>query len=323
MGITYNDKSKIFHIFTHSTSYQILLYRNTYPLHLYWGHRIYDDACTWQLEAPYRRADILLKSSPDDAMFSREYLPFEYPCYGTSDFRTPAYGLTDSRGLGISDVRFSSWEIISGKPPLEGLPSSYCESPEDAQTLILILKDHVSALEIALYYTAFEHCDVITRHARITNGGQETIHLNGAVSMSLDMKRGTDQMLQLCGTALRETHIEKRPLGTGITAIESLRGISSHQANPFAAFVNNNTTETQGEVFAVSLVYSGNFRIQAEKDMYGCMRLQAGIHPYQFRWQLPPGSSFTTPEALLVYSHEGLGTMSRCFHRFLRKHISR
>lgn len=63
MGITFNSESGIFHIFTHSTSYQILLYRNTYPLHLYWGHRVYDDSCTWQLEAPYRRA----------------HLPSEYP----------------------------------------------------------------------------------------------------------------------------------------------------------------------------------------------------------------------------------------------------
>lgn len=77
MGITFNSESGIFHIFTHSTSYQILLYRNTYPLHLYWGHRVYDDSCTWQLEAPYRRARLLLNTQPDDGMFSREYLPFE------------------------------------------------------------------------------------------------------------------------------------------------------------------------------------------------------------------------------------------------------
>lgn len=323
MGITFNSESGIFHIFTHSTSYQILLYRNTYPLHLYWGHRVYDDSCTWQLEAPYRRARLLLNTQPDDGMFSREYLPFEYPCYGTSDFRTPAYDLTDSQGCGISDPRFVSWEIVPGKPPLDGLPSSYCDSPEEAQTLILTLRDPVSALQLELFYTAFEDSDVITRHTRLTNGGQEPVQLNAAASMSLDMKHGTDEMIQLCGTALRETHIEKRGLGTGITAIESLRGISSHQANPFAAFVNRDTTETQGEAFALSLVYSGNFRIQAEKDMYGSMRLQAGINPCHFRWQLAPGSSFTTPEALLVYSGEGLGTMSRCFHRFMRRHIAR
>ena len=323
MGIQFNAESKIFHIYTHSTSYQILLYRDAYPLHLYWGCRVYDDTCTWQLEAPYRRAGILLNMNPDDPMFSREYLPFEYPCYGTSDFRTPAFDLIDSQGYGISDPRLVSWQIVPGKPELDGLPSSYCESPEEAQTLILTLKDAVSALEIELFYTAFENLDVITRHARLRNGGSEALMLQGAASMSLDMKHGAEEMIQLCGTALRETHMEKRSLGTGITAIESLRGISSHQANPFAAFVSRNTTETQGEAFAVSLVYSGNFRIQAEKDMYGSMRLQAGIHPHGFRWKLEPGGSFTTPEALLVYSGEGLGTMSRCFHRFLRSRVSR
>lgn len=323
MGITFNRDSGIYHLFTNNTSYQILLYENVYPLHLYWGHRVYDDNCAWQLEAPYRRAHILLHAHPDDPGFSREYLPFEYPCYGTSDFRSPAYDISDWRGHGVSDARLISWQILSGKPELEGLPSSYCGDVDEAQTLILTLRDSVSGLEIQLVYSVFENSDVITRHARFTNGGEHDLRLNGAASMSLDMKHGPEQMIQLCGTALRETHVEKRALGTGITAIESLRGISSHQANPFAAFARRDVTETCGEVFAISLVYSGNFRIQAERDMYGSTRVQAGIHPHQFSWKLEPGGVFTTPEALLVYSGEGLGGMSRRFHPFLRTHISR
>ena len=68
--------------------------------------------------------------------------------------------------------------------------------------------------------------------------------------------------MHLSGAWGRERHIEKRPLRSGMQAIESRRGASSHQQNPFAALVSKNVDEEQGEVFAFSLVYSGNFIAQ-------------------------------------------------------------
>lgn len=323
MGISFHSESGIFHIFTNNTSYQILLYRDTYPLHMYWGTRVYADAPVEQLEAAYRRHSLLIGIEPDDPMFSREYLPFEYPCYGSSDFRSPAYSIRDVNGSHISDARYVSHQIVSGKPPIPSLPSSYCECPEDAQTLVISLQDPVLKMQIDLFYTAFEESDVITRHTEFRNYGGDSIRLTRALSLSMDLKHGPTQMLELCGTALRETHVERRSIGTGISGFESRRGISSHQHNPFAALLNPETTETNGEAWAVSLVYSGNFTFQAERDMYGSVRFQAGINPFGFEWCLKPGERFATPEALLVHSSHGLEEMSLRFHRFLRTRIAR
>lgn len=323
MGISYNEKSNIFHIYTRNTSYQILLYQNAYPLHMYWGQRVYADAPRLQLEAGYRRASILLTKAPDDPMFSREYLPFEYPCYGTSDFRSPGYEIVDFQGNRITDARYVSHKILTGKPAIAGLPSSHCTKPDEAQTLIITLQDPVLNLQIDLYYTAFEKRNVITRHTEFKNLGTEAIHLTRALSFSMDMKHGPGQMLQLCGTALRETNMERRDIGTGMTGFESRRGISSHQHNPFVALVNPDTTETAGEVFAASLVYSGNFTMQTERDMYGSIRFQAGINPIGFDWYLKAQVSFATPEVLLVHSSNGLEQMSLTYHHFMRDCIAR
>ena len=46
-----------------------------------------------------------------------------------------------------------------------------------------------------------------------------------------------------------------------------------------------------------------------------------GLHPDMFSWELKPGESFCTPEAVLNYSHNGLNEMSQNFHRLYREHL--
>lgn len=321
--IRYNPEECSFHLATKNTSYLLAIYKNAYPIHLYWGARVYGEDMLWSLEAAYRRLNRLLDPMPDDSEFSLEYLPQEYPSYGTSDFRPAAYEIRDPNGNRITDARYLDHTIVSGKPDIPGLPACYAEDADKAETLILRLRDDVLKLEIKLYYSVFEDYDVIARHTEFIYLGDETLYLENALSMSLDSIYGYDEMIQLCGTALREKHMTRRALGNGITAIESKRGISSHQQSPFCALVNAGTTEHSGDAWGVSLVYSGNFILRTDNDMYNAVRLQVGIHPDTFSWQLTAGSHFHTPEALLVYSDEGLNGMSQRFHRVFLERLAR
>ncbi len=47
-----------------------------------------------------------------------------------------------------------------------------------------------------------------------------------------------------------------------------------------------------------------------------------GIHPSWFDWKLDAGESFQTPEAVMVYSTEGLNGMSRIFHKLYGKRLA-
>jgi alpha-galactosidase len=76
-------------------------------------------------------------------------------------------------------------------------------------------------------------------------------------------------------------------------------------------------SETDGEVKGFALVYSGNFLVEAEVNEMGRLRFNMGIHPMGLQWYLKPGGMFETPEAVLVRSNEGLGGMSRSFHRLI------
>ena len=48
-----------------------------------------------------------------------------------------------------------------------------------------------------------------------------------------------------------------------------------------------------------------------------------GINPEGFSWYLAPGEEFYSPEAVMVYTNEGIGEMSRIFHRLYANNLIR
>ena len=250
-------------------------------------------------------------------------MQLEYPAYGNSDFRSPAFQVQFADGSTVCNPKYKDYKIFKGKPALDGLPSTYTESDGEADTLEIVLEDELSHLQITLLYTAFKDFNTITRSVLFKNNGTENIKILKALSMSVDMRRSGYDMLQLSGAWARERHIYKRPLVPGMQSVESRRGASSAQQNPFIALLSKGADEKSGDVYAVNLVYSGNFFAGAEVDQYATTRLSAGINQFDFTWLLEPGQSFQTPEAVMVYSDKGLGKMSRTFHKLYRERLCR
>lgn len=101
----------------------------------------------------------------------------------------------------------------------------------------------------------------------------------------------------------------------------SSAGYSSHFHNPFLSLVDPSTTESQGEAWGFSLIYTGSFSVNVEKGSQGLTRALLGFNPDQLSWKLGPGETLTSPECVSVYSDSGVGGMSRAFHRLYRKHL--
>ena len=139
----------------------------------------------------------------------------------------------------------------------------------------------------------------------------------------MDLPTQEYDVMTLAGAHTEEKNVYRRPLCADSVTIESSRGTSSPQATPFIGLLSPGTTEEQGEVLGVNLIYSGNFYGCVQCGQYGTIRVQLGINPYQFGWQLAPGTSFCTPEAVLVYSVNGLAGMSNIFHRLYRTRVCR
>ncbi|MGH4050885.1 MAG: alpha-galactosidase [Clostridium sp.] len=322
MNITFEQATKSFHLQTGNTSYVMQIYKDGYLAHLYWGRRLRMPISN-ELLALKLRGSFSANPDNEDDSFSLDTLPQEFPSYGNTDLRVPAYEVQLENGTTITDLRFVSYDILKGKPALIGLPSTYVENEDEALTLEIVMFDSLINLKVVLAYSIFDKHDAITRSVRFINEGHTNLKLLRALSMSVDFNKDEYDFMNLSGSWARERHVERTALSSGNKSIESRRGASGHQQNPFIALLSPDATEEHGEVYGFSLVYSGNFLAQAEIDQYNTTRVSMGINPFGFSWLLTPMETFQTPEVVMVYSCEGIGNMSRTYHKLYRSRLCR
>ncbi|MFO8069860.1 MAG: alpha-galactosidase [Alkalibacterium sp.] len=322
-NLIYVNEDKLeFHLTNQEVSYIFRVFeKSKQPEHLYFGKSIQNRPSFDFLIEREPRSSINLNEK--DYTSSLEHTKQEYPGFGTTDFRYPAFELEYPEGDRISNFAYDSYVIHEGKPKLEGLPATYTDSAGEAQTLEVILRDAHSNLLISLFYSIFETRSLITRSVKFHNEGKEIVKLNHAMSMSIDFPDDDFDMIHLNGAWARENHVERQPLFKGVQSISSARGASSHMHNPFFALVRPETTERQGDVYGFSLVYSGNHLGQVEVDTYNVTRATMGINPYQFQWKLKPDEAFQTPEVVMVYSATGINGMSQTYHDLYRNRLAR
>lgn len=101
----------------------------------------------------------------------------------------------------------------------------------------------------------------------------------------------------------------------------STTGYSSHFYNPFLGITSRTTTESHGDAWGFSLVYTGSFLAEVEQSPHGLVRASIGMNKYQLSWALQPGETLASPECVAVYSATGMGGMSRNFHRLYRHNL--
>lgn len=322
MPIIYNEKTREFHLYNQEISYIIKILDNDQPGQLYYGKRLTHREDFGHL-FEYAMRDMSPYAFEENSTFSLENIKQEYPTFGCGDMRFPAYEIERENGSHVVEFVYKEHKIYNGKPKLEGLPATYVESDDEAQTLELVLEDTSINTRIVLLYTIYEAFPVIARSVRFECDSDEKITLLSAMSVCVDLPDKDYEMIDLAGVWARERHVRRHKLDYGIQSIYSMRGCSSYQFNPFLALARENADEFQGQVYGFSLVYSGNFLAQTEVDNYDTARVLMGIHPNGFKWTLGKGESFQTPEMVMVYSEAGLNGMSQTFHKLYRTRLAR
>lgn len=316
MPITFDFEKQLFHLSNSHISYIIGIEKEKYITHRYFGKALpfYTGSNALQ------RIDRGFATNPDiaDRTFSLNALPMETSTQGTGDHRISNYQIRRMNGSNVTNFFYRDHTISSGKAPLNGLPSL---RGENTTTLEIMLVDEIQQLEMTLVYNLYKDHPIITRNVRFINHGKETVFLENAGSMMLDLPRNDFDMVTLTGSHTNEANIARQALHTGIQKIESSRGTSSPQHQPFLALADSTTDEFQGEVYAFHLVYSGNFAAQVEVEQYGSSRVQLGIQPETFEWCLAPEETFQTPEVVINYSNEGFNGMSQTFHKVYQEQL--
>lgn len=322
MGIVYSKSDRTFTIQTKNTTYQMQVDPYGFLLHLYYGKKT-DGSCMDYLLTYYDRG---FSGNPfdagDDRTYSMDALPQEYPSYGTGDYRSTALIVENADGSTACDLRYRSHRIFNGKYKIPGLPAVYADETE-SQTLEIVMEDAVTGVEVTLQYGVLPDYDVITRSEKIVYRGEGKICIRKAQSACLDFVQGKYDLLTFYGRHAMERTMQREPVTHGSHVIGSVRGTSSHQYNPMMILADENTTDQYGNCYAMSFVYSGNFKGETLKDQFGQTRALMGLQDEMFSYPLAEGETFYTPEVLLTFSGSGMNLLSQNLHRCIRQHICR
>ena len=316
-----SKNGNIFSIDNGRVSYIFSVEKDKYLMHRYFGRYINQYAGSAQ--PFFFDRGFCSNPDPEDKRFSLDTLPQEYPDMNQGDFRSPAYIIQTEDGCRVTRFFYKGYEIIHGKPGLEGLPSVYAEGENEAETLCITLEDECLQAQIRLYYTIFRDFDAICRHVEFVNQGKQEIYMERLMSTSMDFP-GTDyDLLTLSGSHTSEKNINRRAVSGDSVVIESSRGCSSPQENPCVILMDKESTEYQGQVWGFNYVYSGDFQAVVQTGQYQTVRVQMGMNPQTFGWRLSSGQKFVSPETVMVYSCSGLNGMSQTFHSLYRKRLCR
>lgn len=317
--IQFIEKQQLFHLTTPQSSYVMAVADGEWLGHLYYGPKLAD---TTGMEKAFRLNEFPFSPAVNerDKVRFTQLFPFEYSFFGMGDYREPCLSVENEYGMNGVELTYRSFEIIPGKVIPEGLPHTRGDNA-CCDTLDLLMADDVLGLDVHLLYTVYQDLDVIVKSVKVVNRSDAPVTLKRVLSGQLNQEPEECEVLTLHGSWGRERTITRQPLMTGSVSAESLRGVSSAEDSPFLAILSPGTTQTMGEVWGMSLIYSGNFLAKAQIDQAGRLRCVMGIHPEGFSWPMVPGDTFQSPEVALVYSGEGLGKMTRTYHDLYRSHL--
>jgi len=270
---------------------------------LYWGGRI---GARDSLPAAH--------SNPEAASFDSPYTttPQEYAGWGAGLFTEPALKVSfadGNRDLVLHFVR---------------------ATPNGSQSLDVLLKDISREIYVTLRYSIDPESGVLARSAIIENKEKQPVTIEQAAAAQWTLPPARYTLSYLTGRWAGEWTLNQEPIIGGARVIESRRGSTGHQANPWFAIsrdASQSSTgpvvadEEHGEVWFGALAWSGSWRISVERDQLDSVRVTGGFNPFDFGDKLKPGEKLETPIFYGAYSDHGLGGASRLLHHFEIAHI--
>lgn len=278
----------------------------------------------WYLGAalPQSAADTLEYGVWNEISFDtpHQMAPYALPTAGRGDFRPCQIAVREQDGSCCPVLHVTSCKVYPGKPELPGLPSTYAEAEDEAATLDICLKDDKTGLTVTLRQSVMEKAHALTSALIAENGGDAPLTIEKMASVTLNLHGGWD-ILHLYGAWAKERQVERVSPTHGLFTLNSERGASGHEHNPFMALMEKGATEFSGRCLGVSLVYSGSFRMEADMNAQDNTRVVAGIAPCA--WRLAPGDTFVTPEAVMAWSEDGLNRLSQRYHELYRTRLCR
>jgi alpha-galactosidase len=271
------------------------------PVHLHWGRRLGHEAL-----AAMAGAGELFRHTEHTSWAEEDRL--EYVAWGGRRYDEPSLKVDFPDGN-----RGIEWR----------LGGSRVEDEEGASVLVLELMDLVYPLTAELYYRVFDDCDVLERWARVRHTGDEgTFVVRQAHSANWWLPaRDAWRLTYLHGGWGAEDQLDEAMLRPAKTVLESRRGTTSHEAQPFFALDDGHAGEESGEVWSGQLAWSGSWKVVCERTTGGYVHVSGGWNDFDAPLSLGPGEVISLPVFAGAYTNAGFGAMSRAWHAYELGHV--
>jgi alpha-galactosidase len=293
--IRFLEKPKIFVLDAGSASYVFGVNEQNALQHIYWGGQVArdDDFAAARSFNEWASFDLGTTTTPQ-----------EYPGWGAGLYVEPSLKVTFPDGD-------------------RDLVLHYVEHRIEGNTLSVTLKDIERELFVQLRYTVYAKTGIIRREAVVENRTGKPLVVENAHSGALYVPGGDGYRLRyLSGRWAGEWQLNEEAVHPGLKVLESRRGSTSHQTNPwFALDRDGNSDPEHGSVWFGALGWSGSWRISVEETSHQQLRVTGGFNPFDFGYTLAPGEKLETPPFYAGYTDGGIGESSRILHRFERAEI--
>ena len=193
----------------------------------------------------------------------------------------------------------------------------YASHSIDGDRLSIVMKDIQLEVYVTLEYELDPETGILRRSATIENRTNAPFTIEQVASGTWNLPRATDYRLRyLTGRWVTEWNVQEQPVLPGKTVLESRRGATGAQNNPWFAIDREGENDPEhGDVWFGALGWSGSWQITIEQDQLQQVRVTGGMNAFDFGYLLKSGERFQTPYFYGGYSEEGIGGASRLMHR--------
>ena len=224
-------------------------------------------------------------------------------------------------GAGCQEITALDVKHADGNMSTELVYQSDAQQAEANATVYTVtLKDKIYAFEVDVCYRAYNNCDVIETWTVIRNNEKKPIVLQKYASGFMPFRQGDAWVTHQHGSWGAESQITEEPLKAGVFEVHDMNGAKNAVINRpnIMVSLDGKPRENEGRVVGAVLCWSGNFRMTIDTQGKQVHRLVAGINEAHSQYELKKGETFTTPELAFAYSNEGMGGVSRSYHRWAR-----
>ena len=197
--------------------------------------------------------------------------------------------------------------------------TTYIDNPQYKETVIAT-KDIVQPFYVTIHVRKWKSVDITETWYEISHTEKKPVRLQRFDSGYLPIEGDDPHLLHLHGNWAAEGVPTVERLTRGVKSIRNSDGArNAHLDAPEVMIALDGVPqENYGRVLGAALCWSGNFELRVAATDEKGFHFYAGIDPMASEYVLEPKKVFSTPHLAYTWSNEGMGGVSRAFHRWAR-----